>query len=50
MNGSSDPYKTYHFLKDYNKNFRSMYVNCFNTEVPGSGQHKIAENAIFWTI
>ena len=23
MNGSSDPYKTYHFLKKYSKNFKS---------------------------
>ena len=38
------------FWKTIIKTFRSMYVNCFNTEVPGSGQHKIAENALFWTI
>ena len=30
MNIGSDPYKPYHFLKDSNKNFRCMYVNCFN--------------------
>ena len=30
MNGGSDPYKPYHFLKDCKKIFRSIYVNCFN--------------------
>ena len=29
MNGGSDPYKTYHFVKECNKNFQMQYVNCF---------------------
>ena len=31
MNRGSDPNKAYHFLKTVIKNFRSIYVNCFNT-------------------
>ena len=30
MNGGSDPYKPYHFLKDRNKNFQVYIWNCFN--------------------
>ena len=30
MNGGSDPYKLYHFLKECNENFQMQYVNCFN--------------------
>ena len=31
MNGGSDPYKPYHFLKESNENFQMhIYVNCFN--------------------
>ena len=30
MNGGSDPYKPYHFLKECNENFHMQYVNCLN--------------------
>ena len=30
MNGSSDPYKPYHFQKECNENFQLQHVNCFN--------------------
>ena len=30
MNGGSDPYKPYHFLKECNENFQMQFVNCFN--------------------
>ena len=31
VNGGSDSYRACHFLRDCNKTFRSIYVNCFNT-------------------
>ena len=31
MNGGSDPYKAFDFLRDFNKNFQIHIVNCFNT-------------------
>ena len=29
MNGGSDTYKPYHFLKECNENFQMQYVDCF---------------------
>ena len=30
MNGDSDPYKTYRFLKECNENFQMQHANCFS--------------------
>ena len=51
MNGGFDPNKPCHFQKECNENFQLLISKLLvQTQVSCSGQHKIAENALFWAI